>query len=106
VLFRANTIADAGTLFSHLFRGLNPVHLMTYLESMGITPSTLATILVLLFFLVLFDWANRHGDGMARFKRLPAAARYFTYYGAGLFLLLRTLSTFGQPVADFIYFQF
>ncbi|NLW77939.1 MAG: MBOAT family protein [Ruminococcaceae bacterium] len=106
VLFRANSLADATYLLTHLFQGLNPLRLMEYLAPMGIDAKTLVAILCLVAVLAVWDWANRRDSALRRFEKFRPAVRYLLYYAVGFVLLLRIFTTAGNVSADFIYFQF
>lgn len=106
MLFRANSLADSVSLFSHVFRGLNPLRLAEYLLPIGLSFESLLCILALISFLAIYEWMNRDGQGMRRFTALPPAVRYTVYYAIGFLLIFRCLSMPAGLQAEFIYFQF
>ncbi|MBN1563389.1 MAG: MBOAT family protein [Anaerolineae bacterium] len=127
--FRANTLADASYVLTHLFASLNsPLkHVLDPLATDPITVSTLdfagfsdlsvTTIKTvqlgvsfgLIGFLLFTDWLTEHGpahyaDHEHVIDRLPGVARWTVYYGA-IALVFASLNAVAS-ITDFVYVQF
>ena len=98
VLFRANSLSDAGYIFSHLFQGAS----LEPLLDAGLLKADLVLAAVAAVALLGIDLAERRRPAGERVRTWPAAARWTAYVAAALVLL--NLSA--EVEIPFIYFQF
>ena len=107
VFFRANTLADAGYVFAHLWQGLNPLHLLTYMDCAGMTAVSLGVVLGLLAALAVYDgWSYYRRPALESLCRARPAVRYGFYYLLAVMIALALMARPYGVAADFIYFQF
>lgn len=107
IFFRANTLSDAGYIFSNLFKGLNPLRITEYALAAGMRTPQLAAALLLIGALAVWDGISRYRQpALSLICRAQPAARYLFYWVLGVSILLALMLRPIGAAADFIYFQF
>ncbi|MEG1366165.1 MAG: MBOAT family O-acyltransferase [Oscillospiraceae bacterium] len=106
-IFRVNNIADLAYIGKNITRGLNPLKIFTYLESIGFTPLTMAMLICVIVALIIYDWYEYYrGNPLQFIKNQKPMVRYAVYYVVALCGLIGLLSVPIGTSAGFIYFQF
>lgn len=98
IFFRAETIADALYIATHLLSGLSP----TGLFDLGLSRLEFGIAVAALVVLFGVEFLQRHGSLRERLARQPVWVRWAAYYALVMSILL--LGNFTQQT--FIYFQF
>ena len=107
IFFRANSMADAVYIFTHLFQGLDPRRILEYMAPAGMGAMELVLVLVLLAVLALWEgYSYYKGPALDALCRAKPAVRYLVYWLLGVSILAAVLSRPFGAAADFIYFQF
>ncbi|MBP8855009.1 MAG: MBOAT family protein [Oscillospiraceae bacterium] len=107
VIFRANSLADLGTIFANITHGLNVFRLPTYLALIGLTTPAMWMLACMLLFLLVYDaYAYYKESPLCWIVRQKPAVRYAAYYVLSTAALIGLLSVPIGAAADFIYFQF
>ena len=109
ILFRANSLADAATIFSRLPWALSaPVQgVQVALQTIGLSGAALVRIALSLALLAAFDAVQRFaGEPFALLRRQKAPVRIAVSYGLALCVLLALFTMPEQVAVEFIYFQF
>ncbi|WP_367923867.1 MBOAT family protein [uncultured Ruthenibacterium sp.] len=108
-LFRANNMADAITVITHLPLAIfSPVQgFRDALVSMGLQPLVLVRLGISLGAVLLFDWVYyKKGDPLLLLARARAPWRFALGYAAALAVLVCMLTVPEGTAVEFIYFQF
>ena len=109
ILFRANSLADAATIFVRLPWALSaPVQgVQVALQTIGLSGAALVRIALSLALLAAFDAVQRFaGEPFALLRRQKAPVRIAVSYGLALCVLLALFTMPEQVAVEFIYFQF
>ncbi len=102
VLFRANTLGDAGTVFRALFTG--PWALPDW-AGLGLSLPALGVMALLCVAMTVLDWFIAEKDLAGRINR-TVALRYGVYFLLIVLVLLLGSYGTGYDPQDFVYFQF
>ena len=98
VIFRAQSLSDAGYIFTHFWRGWN----FHAIGTEQFLPRQLPVALAAIFLLESFDWLKPRFSLTALTRRLPLPLRWTAYSAIIIFVILFGVYRQGQ----FIYFQF
>jgi alginate O-acetyltransferase complex protein AlgI len=98
IFFRANSLADAFYIVSHLFSGLK----LEFNNSWGLTTINMTMLVVAVFIMTAVQFMQRKVSIRAYLGRYPLMVRYLAYFG--LIFLIFTMGLFTKD--EFIYFQF
>ncbi|MDR3170998.1 MAG: MBOAT family protein [Treponema sp.] len=102
IFFRANTIADAFYIISHLFSGIeNPKNYMLTAWPVPWKSNALKGCCGIVL-LLCYDFVSLKADAWRSIQRYPLAIRYSIYFGLILIILLLRAADSQQ----FVYFQF
>ncbi|MBQ7860379.1 MAG: hypothetical protein IJ347_09650, partial [Faecalibacterium sp.] len=107
IFFRANNLTDLMYVLGNLHRGLNPLHLLTYVEAAGMGAMQLGITLLLFAVLAVYDGIGYYrGDALHNLLQQKRMVRYLFYWAMGFSILLALAFRPAGVEADFIYFQF
>jgi alginate O-acetyltransferase complex protein AlgI len=103
VLFRADTLADAGTVYAQMFTGFAFTPQSDALLRQILTPLNITTILLgVLFSLPLLPWIRSKIER----PRLARVAELCSYAGVGALFCLCVMNLASSDFNPFIYFRF
>jgi alginate O-acetyltransferase complex protein AlgI len=105
VIFRANTLGDAGYVLAHMLDGIGRplVYIKEGLAAMDISALTLLRIVFLVGVLLVLDVVSQREDPIQRISRWPLGIKWSLYV---LFMIMMIVLSPHDAPADFIYFQF
>ena len=103
VLFRADTLEIAGTLYAQMFTGFAVTPQSSALLRQLVSPLTLVTIVVgVLFLLPILPWIREKCRNTKHFR----LAECLSYAGAAGLFCLCVMNLAGSDFNPFIYFRF
>lgn len=104
IFFRANSLADASYIITHLFSGItSPVqYLKNGFYDIGMTSESLIIPALSVLILAVYDFFSLNTDVIAWISKQKTIIRYTFYFGILIFIMLFKAS--GEAV--FVYFQF
>ncbi|MBQ1446502.1 MAG: MBOAT family protein [Solobacterium sp.] len=105
IFFRADTIADAGYIITHLFQGIaHPAsYIRTAYNELGIDGFTILCVFAGVLVLIIVDFISEKYDILSRMKNWHPAVRWTV---SVLFVLLMILIMPVRSSNEFLYFRF